>query len=270
MKFSVLLSLYLKEKPQYLKISIDSIFGQSLKPDEVVLVLDGSINGELEKIVNNAQSSHLELKVISLPTNVGLGKALNEGLKHCSNELVARMDTDDICFPYRFERQIKFMTDHPEIDICSSWVEEFEGNLSNVKAIKKVPETHLEIAKYIGKRNPLNHPAVIFRKSAVLSAGGYKHFPLFEDWYLWARMFANGAKFANIQECLLHFRVSSQMYQRRGGLQYAVNSTKFQFTLHKLGLTSLFSAVTASIIRSAVYLMPNRLRAFVYSKFLRS
>lgn len=270
MNFSVLLSLYLKEKPSYLAQSIESIFNQTLKPSEVVLVLDGPITSELQIVVDNAVNNHSELKIISLSHNGGLGNALNEGLKQCSNELIARMDTDDICFPYRFEKQVKFMTDHPEIDISSCWIEEFEDNIENVKSIKEVPCTHEEIEKYICKRNPLNHPAVIFKKSVVDKAGGYQHFPLFEDWYLWARMMKAGARFANLQECLLHFRTSPEMFKRRGGLKYAVDSTRFQWTLHKLGLVSSFGAFKASILRGVVYLMPNTIRRLIYSKILRS
>lgn len=270
MPFSVLMSLYAKEYPDYLRESLESVLSQSLPPDEVVLMEDGPITEELQKVVSEFQSKYAALKVIPLPENGGLGKALNEGLKHCSNDLVIRMDTDDICYPRRFETQVRFMSEHPEIDISSTWIEEFEGTVDNVCSIKKVPLTHKEIGDYIGTRNPLNHPAVIFRKSAVERAGGYQHFPLFEDWFLWARMYVNGAKFANIPEPLLHFRTSPDMFKRRGGLKYARDSVRFQWQLHKLGLVSSFSAVKSSIIRAGVYLLPNKLRSLIYSKFLRS
>ena len=270
MKFSVLLSIYSKEKYNYLKKSLDSIFCQSIIPDEVVLVEDGPLTEELYLILDEYEKKYPQLKRIKLPVNGGLGKALNEGLKHCSYDLVARMDTDDICFPDRFEKQIRYMLDNPDIDISSAWIEEFEEEVNNIKSVKKVPETHKEVSVYIKSRNPLNHPAVIFRKSAIEKAGGYQHFPLFEDYYLWARMFANGSKFGNIQEPLLHFRTSSDMFKRRGGIRYAVNSAKFQWQLHKLGIISTTAAIKASIIRGAVYLMPNSIRKIIYSKLLRS
>ena len=268
--FSVLLSLYYKERPELLCQSLDSVFNQTLHPDEVVLVEDGGLTQELNSLLDNYERYHSNFKRVSLPANGGLGKALNEGLKHCSNELVARMDTDDICFPDRFEKQVKFLMAHPEIDVCSSWIEEFEGDIANVKSLKKVPETHEEIAKYISQRNPLNHPAVMFRKSSVDRVGGYQHFPLFEDWYLWARMFVNGVRFANLPEPLLHFRTSPQMFKRRGGIRYAIDSARFQWTLHKMGLNSAADAIKASIMRGTIYLMPNKLRSIIYSKFLRS
>ncbi|MDE5875285.1 MAG: glycosyltransferase [Muribaculaceae bacterium] len=270
MPFSVLMSLYAKEHPDYLRESLESVFSQSLPPDEVVLMEDGPVTDELQNVVNEYRSKYPTLKVILLPENGGLGKALNEGLKHCSHDLVVRMDTDDICFPDRFEKQVKFMAENPDIDISSAWLEEFEDRVDNVRSIKKVPLTHKEIADYIGSRNPLNHPAVIFRKSSVEKAGGYQHFPLFEDWYLWARMFVCGASFANIPETLLHFRTSPEMFKRRGGWKYAKDSGKFQWELHKLGLISATSALKSSILRAGVYLLPNNIRSLIYSKFLRS
>lgn len=264
------MSLYVKERPEYLRQSLDSVFNQTVKADEVVLVEDGPITEELDSVVREFQAMHLELKVVPLPTNGGLGNALNEGLKHCTNELIARMDTDDIASPDRFQRQVSFMESHPEIDICGSWLQEFEDNVSNILSVKKVPETHEEISEYIKSRNPLNHPSVIFKKQAVIDSGGYKPFPLFEDYFLWARMMVNGCKFANIPECLVNFRVSPDMYKRRGGLKYAIDSTKFQWYLHKLGLISSFAAIKASILRGSVYILPNSLRSSIYSHFLRS
>lgn len=270
MVFSVLLSLYYKENPEFLKICLESIINQTLQSSEVIIVEDGPLTIELYSILEEYQSLIPNFLRVPLSENVGLGNALDHGLKYCNNELIIRMDTDDICFPDRFEKQVKFMTDHPEVDVCSSWIEEFEGNIENVKSLKKVPETHEEISQYIGKRNPMNHPAVIFRKSAVLKAGGYRHFPLFEDWYLWARMFVNGARFGNIPEPLLHFRISSQMFKRRGGMRYAIDSTKFQWELHKLGIISTFDAVKSSIMRGTVYLLPNKIRTYIYTHLLRS
>lgn len=270
MSFSVLMSLYAKERPLFLRQSLDSVFGQTLKPDEVIFVEDGPLTSELYSVVEKYCQLHPEMKVIPLPVNGGLGKALNVGLKHCSNELIARMDTDDIALPDRFEKQVEFMAENPDVDICSGWLNEFESDIANIKSVKKVPATHSEISDYIKSRNPLNHPVVMFRKSAVEKAGGYRHFPLFEDWYLWARMMASGAKFANIQRPLVNFRISPNMYKRRGGIGYAMDSARFQWTLHRLGIISVFHAIKSALMRGVVYILPNTVRALIYSKLLRS
>lgn len=269
MGFSVLMSLYAKEHEEYLREALDSVVAQSLRPDEIVMVADGPLTPGLEAVLADYASSLPQLKLVRLERNSGLGKALNEGLKHCSHELVARMDTDDVCFTNRFERQLEFMQEHPEVDASSAWMEEFEGETDNVKSIKKVPQSHEEISNYIKSRNPLNHPAVIFRKSKVVAAGGYMHFPLFEDWYLWARMFNDGARLANIPECLMHFRTSADMYKRRGGWRYAKDSARFQRELHRMGLISSVEALKGAVLRGGVYLLPNRLRELVYERFLR-
>lgn len=267
MKFSVLLSIYIKEQPVYLKESFDSLFKQALPPDEIVLVKDGPLTPELDKVITEYQSQHPTLKVIPLSKNQGLGKALNKGLKHCSHELVARMDTDDIAKPDRFEKQIKVFQEHPEIDICSAWIEEFEGTPDNILATRKLPETHEEILKYAKHRCPINHPVVMYKKSAVLKAGGYKGFP--EDYRLWINMLMTGARFYNIQESLLYFRFSSAMVKRRGGWKYAMADAKSQLDFYKMGFLSLPTLVYNLSVRMSVRLTPNFIRALIYKKLLR-
>ena len=269
MPFSVLMSLYIKENPDYLRQSLDSVFNQTLPPDEVILVEDGPLTEDLYSVLDIYEQKYPQCKRVRIPVNGGLGKALNEGLKRCSNELVARMDTDDVCFHDRFEKQIDYMNSHPEIAASSGWIEEFENDIDNVRSVKRVPETPDEVKRYGVKRCPLNHPAVILRKSVVESVGGYIHFPLFEDWYLWARLMSHGYKLGNIQAPVLYFRVSPEMYRRRGGLKYAKDSFRFQRKLKELGLISGFQVVKYGVIRGLVYMMPNFMRRFVYRNFLR-
>lgn len=175
--FSVLLSIYRKEQIDYLCQSLDSVFAQTLPPDEVVLVKDGSLTSELDSVISEYERLHPSLKVV--PQNVGLGRALNEGLKHCSHELVARMDTDDIAKPERFERQIKVFEEHPELDLVGAWIDEFECTSQHVLSVRRVPETSEQILAYCKSRCPVNHPVVMFRKSAVQTGGGYQHFHCF-------------------------------------------------------------------------------------------
>ena len=267
--YSVLLSIYYKEKPQYLKEALNSVFKQTVQSQEIVLVKDGPLTDELDEIINNYVSQYPNLKVISLPQNQGLGKALNEGLKYCTYDIIARMDTDDIAKPSRFEKQIKIFEENPDIDVVGSWIDEFEGNADNVISIRKLPEKHNDIFRYAKKRNPINHPVVMFRKQAVIDAGGYQHFPLFEDYYLWVRMLLNGAKFYNIQESLLYFRFSSDMFKRRGGFNYACMEAKFQWRIHQLGFINLPKTVLNICIRFGTRIIPNSFRSWIYKNFLR-
>lgn len=269
MQFSVLMSLYAKERPTYLRQSLDSVFNQTLRPTEVILVEDGPVTKALESVVVEYCDRYSEMEVVPLQKNGGLGLALREGLKHCHNELVARMDTDDVCKPERFERQVSFMESYPEIDACGSWIDEFIDTTDNVISQRKTAESPEEIAVFARGRNPLNHPSVMFRKSAVERAGSYRHFPLFEDWYLWVRMIHNGSRLANIPESLLWFRTSPDTFKRRGGWRYAKDSARFQMALRDMGFISTFQALKGSLIRGSVYMLPNSVRALIYSKLLR-
>lgn len=259
----------MKESPLFLDQSLGSIFNQTLTADEVILVEDGPLTPELYNVVNKYKSAHNELKLVKLEKNGGLGRALNEGLRHCSYDLVVRADTDDICKPDRFEKQVRFMESHPEVDVCSAAVDEFEDNIDNIKSTRALPCNHDKLYKFGKRRNPINHPVSIFRKSAVEAVGSYQHFYLFEDYYLWARMMVNWAKFHNLQESLLYFRRSPQMIKRRGGWKYAITEIKFQFALHKIGYIGLFTMIENIIIRFGLRIMPNNARGLIYSKLLR-
>lgn len=269
MNFTVLLSIYHKEKPIYLRESLNSLFSQSLLPSEIVLVKDGPLTPELEEVISQYLQKYEILKVIALPLNQGLGKALNEGINHCTCELIARMDTDDIAKPNRFERQISIFKEHPEIDVVGAWIDEFEGDTNNIISTRKLPEFPSEIYRFAKKRSPLNHPVAMFRKSAVLNAGGYVHFSLLEDYYLWIRMLMNGSNFYNIPESLLYFRFSSDMFKRRGGWKYAWNELRFQNMIRKMGFITSLEFLYNIILRFMARIMPNTLRIVLYKKVLR-
>ena len=269
MKFSVLLSLYYKESPLFLHDSLNSIFTQTLLPDEVVLVEDGPLTPALYEVVEDFVRRHTEIKRVVLEKNGGLGHALNEGLKYCSNDLVARMDSDDICKEERFARQVTFMENHPEIDVVGAWIDEFQDNISNVISTRKLPQQPDEIRVFGKKRNPMNHPVTMFRKQAVIDAGGYQPFPLFEDYYLWVRMILNGAKMYNIPESLLFFRFSPEMLKRRGGWRYACVEVRFQWRLHQLKYIGFPTMITNICIRMTTRIVPNNLRQWIYKKLLR-
>lgn len=269
MRFSVLLSVYYKESYISFCKSLDSIFTQTICPDEVILVEDGPLGCELDDIVAEYSSKYPVLKVIPLLTNQGLGKALNEGLKHCSYDIVARMDTDDVAKPDRFEKQLAILEKYSNIDVVGTWIDEFENDISEIKSVRKLPELHDDIRQFAKRRNPMNHPVVMFRKSAVLAVGGYQHFPLFEDYYLWIRMLMNGAKFYNIQESLLFFRFSPEMFKRRGGWKYAVNEFRFLRMMRNMHFISFVEFMQNIFVRFSTRIIPNSLRSFIYKKILR-
>ena len=269
MNFSVLISVYYKEQPYFLRQSLDSIFAQTLLPNEVVLVKDGPLSKELDEVVEEFCSQHTIIKVISLNHNQGLGKALNEGLKHCSYNLVARMDTDDICKKNRFEEQIKIFKSDSSIDVVGSNIDEFIGNIENIISSRKLPELHYDIVKYAKKRSPLNHPTVMFKKNSVIASGGYLHMYLLEDYYLWMRMISKGCKFYNIQDSLLYFRTSENMIKRRGGYKYVKSEIRFYIVIYKLGFIGFFDLISNILIRSFVRLSPNVIRSLFYRTFLR-
>ena len=269
-KFSVLISIYYKEKPEYFNRAMQSIWDeQTIKPNEIILVQDGKLTEELYEIIDKWKNKLGEiLKIIPLEENVGLGNALNEGMKHCSYELTARMDTDDIALPNRFEKQLKVF-ENGDIDICSSWVSEFENNENKIVSYRKVPELNEEITKYGKLRCPINHPAVMYKKSIVQKAGGYKKMMWFEDYYLWARMIVIGAKFYNIQEALVNMRAGYGQLERRSGLKYAISEYNLQKEFLKLKFINIFEFLRNVSIRFFTRVIPKKFVKLIY-KLLRS
>lgn len=269
-RFSVLMSVYIKEKPEYLEQSLESVFNQKLIPNEVVLVKDGPITNELQKVVDKYKNKYEEiLSIVSLEKNLGLGNALNEGLKKCKYDYVARMDTDDICHKDRFYKQIKYLEEHLDIDMLGANVMEYDGNMENSLSEKKVPETNEEIARYIKKRNPFNHQTVVFKKNKVLEVGNYEEINLYEDYYLWCKLFVNGAKFYNIQEVLVDVRGGQEMVARRGGIKYVRNNINFQKAILKLKVINIFEFIRNILIRTVFSIVPGNLRTFMYKSLLR-
>ena len=267
--FSVLMSVYSKEQPEFLHEAMESVFRQTVLPAEVVLVEDGPLTPALDAEIARLQSLHKEIKVVSLLVNGGLGRALNEGMKHCSHELVARMDTDDICRSNRFERQLKLMEEHPEIDVCGSWIDEFSEDPSHPNFTRKLPEQHEELMEFGRFRSPVNHMTVMFRKEKVVESGGYQHYPLFEDYYLWVRMMVRGCRFYTIQESLVDARADMKMMARRGGLRYALTEARLQFLFFGLGYINGGRLVKNLSERFIVRVLPGRMRLWLYQHILR-
>lgn len=269
-KYSVLMSVYHKEKPEYLRQSIESIQAQTFPTDDFVLVCDGPLNSGLDSIISMKQQEMGDtLNVVRLEKNGGLGNALNEGIKHCKNELVARMDSDDIAYPDRCEKQIAVFNTYSEVSVCSGVVEEFNTTPEIVDAKRVPPETNAEIIEFAKKRNPFNHPCVMYKKSAVEAVGSYQDFYLLEDYYLWLRMLMAGYKGYNIQKPLLHMRAGSDMYLRRAGWKYAKTQKRLFRFMKDRGFIGNGQYIGSCVVRSGSALAPNWLRKLMFEKVLR-
>lgn len=267
MGFSVLMSLYYKDNPVWLKQAIDSVLSNTVKPDQIVLVVDGPIPNELEKILNEYKNF---LDTLRLEKNSGLGIALQQGLLKCKYPLVARMDSDDISLSGRFELQLKEFERNPNLTIVGGYIREFDSHNGKAISVRKVPLEDDKIKKYIKTRSPFNHPTVMFKKEDVLKAGNYQTFYQMEDYYLWVRLVKANYQMKNIPEFLLDFRTDSEMFTRRGGYKYFKSNKELLKQMLKMGIINyphyLFN-VTIRFI--AQVLMPNKIRAIFYKRILR-
>lgn len=263
------MSVYHREKGEFLDSALGSVFNQTAVPDEVVLVEDGPLTDELYAVIERYKSQYDTLKIVPLKQNVGLGEALNKGLAQCSYELVARMDSDDICVSNRFELQVYAFEIHSDAAIIGGWIEEFSTDPSIIESKRILPLSNDELRKFAKSKSPMNHMTVMFKKSEVEAVGGYQPFYLLEDYWLWGRMLKNGAKFYNVAKTLVLARGGTAMTARRGGWKYAKSEIRLQRTFLKMRLINYFDFIKNVSIRFIVRMMPNRLRLFVYQKILR-
>lgn len=267
--FSVLMSVYYKENPKFLDQALNSVFTQTIKPSEVVLVEDGELTRELNMVIKKYKENYNKiLKIIKFKNNNGLGIALHNGLLECSNELVFRMDTDDISNKNRFEEQLKVFQDK-NVDVVGSNIVEYDSDMNYITGYRIVPEKDLDIKKRAKSRNPMNHMTIAYKKTKVLEAGNYLDMLYFEDYYLWIRMIKNNCSFYNIQENLVNVRAGNDMIKRRGGIKYIKPIIKFEKELYKMKFINVLEYLKNIITRICVTLMPNNIRFIIYKKILR-
>ena len=271
-KFSVLLSIYYKENPDYFRECMESIYSQTVLPDEIVLVEDGRLTEELYEAISEyeCRASEINFVTVKLEKNSGLGLALAEGIKHCSNELVARMDTDDICAPDRFERQLKVFSNNNNLDVVGGFIAEFDIDKEHIVAERKVPLCHNDIFRYQRKRDGLNHVSVMFKRKSVLDAGNYKNCLLMEDSLLWANMIKNHCHMANIDEVLVYVRTGDDMLKRRGGFDYFLKYRAGRRKILQTGTISMSDYFITVMAQLVVCMIPIRLRSLVFKKILRN
>ena len=269
-KFSVLMSLYIKERTEYFVECMESILYQTIPPSEIVIVFDGPLSDELYATVKKYERLNPGLiKIVNNKYNKGLGLALTDGVLACSYDFIARMDTDDIAREDRFEIQLKMFINDPSLDICGSHIIEFDGNVNNVLARRVVPLTHEEIAKYQKQRSAFNHMTVMYKKNAVLKAGNYEHCPLMEDDLMWIRMLLSGAKCANYDGDLVFARTGSAMIERRGGWSYFKKYRSGRKIILDTGYISKWDYLKTIYIQFVVALVPKKIRLLIFTKLLR-
>jgi glycosyltransferase involved in cell wall biosynthesis len=271
MNFSVLISVYAKESPLFLDAALQSIGQQTRKADEIVLVKDGPLTEELEKVIaSHLGTSKIPYVIVPLEKNSGLGIALNEGLKRCRFPWVARMDGDDIAMPDRFAVQTDYLAHNPDTDVLGSWISEFSDDPHQSSGERRPPCGHHEIFEYAKCRNPLNHMTVMFRKKSVEDIGGYMTMNGFEDYYLWIRMLKKGYTFANIDRVLVKARTGEGMIRRRKGWSYVKNEWYFAKAVWKLGFFSNYEFLRNVVLRSIPRLFPTFFVQGLYSFLRRS
>ena len=269
-KFSVLMSLYIKEKAEYFDECMQSMLHQTVLPTEIVIVLDGPISGALKSILKKYKNKYDSwIKLIPLKRNRGLGLALAEGLIQTSYELIARMDTDDIAREDRFEKQLAEFHKNPSLDICGSHIIEFQGNINNKLSERRVPLKQKDIAEYQKQRSAFNHMTVMYKKSTVLRAGNYQHAPLMEDDLMWIHMLQVGAKCMNIDDFLVYARTGYEMIERRGGYEYLKKYISGRKKILDTGYINYWDYWKTVAIQVIVALVPKKVRLLFFIKLLR-
>ena len=268
-KYSVLMSIYKKEKPIYLCLAIDSILKQTVAPDEITIVKDGLLTPELDAILDEYSKKSDVFNIVGYEKNRGLGLALNYGLEHCRNELVARMDTDDIAKPDRCEKQLRKFAENPNLSLLGSSVDEFYTDPKQVVSRRVVPTSHKEIYEFAKRRNAFNHPTVMYKRSKVLALGGYDNLRRNQDVDLFGRMLYTGLIAGNIEESLLFFRSNDDLAKRRKSWENTKSYIDTIKRFWKMGYSSFSDYAIIAIAQIGMFLMPVKLQHWIYKKFLR-
>ena len=271
LKYSVLISIYRKDNPDYFNLALESMTKQTVLPNEIVVVKDGKITDDLQNIIvkHKLLSKNIPFVEIHLKNNVGLGLALNEGIKACKYELIARMDSDDYSLPNRCELQLKEFEKEPELDIIGTSVLEFVDNIENIVGKRDVPKTNEEIYKFARLRDPFNHPSVMYKKSTILNVGGYSNYRKNQDTDLWIKLLQNNAKCKNLSEPLVLFRFDKNTYEKRKSFLSIKTLLKIRYKAWKTGFNSLFDFVLIVLSQLFIYALPDSFQKIIYRCFLR-
>lgn len=272
--FSVVIAVYSGDKADWFEAALNSIIqAQTVKPSEISLVVDGPIQDSIDEVIKKYQcicdNLGIVFKTVYLKCNQGQGHAFRISLANCSHEIVAKMDSDDISLPNRFEEQLKYIVLN-DVDIVGGNIAEFTDDPKSIVAYRNVPEKEDDIIEYMKRRCPFNHTTVMFKKSAVESAGGYLDWFLDEDYYLWIRMYLQKCRMSNTGTILAYVRINDDMYKRRGGIKYFKSEIKLQNFMLDKGIISLPTYIMNCTKRAIIQLLlPNKIRGLIFKKFAR-
>ncbi|WP_255170878.1 glycosyltransferase [Natrononativus amylolyticus] len=262
--------MYAGDHPPHVDAALESVFRQTYEPAELVVVKDGPLDGALDRVIETwADEYPTVVTVLALEENRGLGTALQVGLEYCSYDLVARMDADDVAVPERLEKQVEFMLENPTVDVVGGYVAEFETNPERTNRVRTVPSSPHSVARQAPYKCPINHPTVMFRKRSVLAGGGYSEMRSMQDYELWMRLLDQGYTLANLPEVLVNARAGRGLIRRRGGLEYAKTEFDLQRTFRRRGYIGVPTFLVNVLSRIPLRLLPKRIRAAIYSRFLR-
>lgn len=268
--YSVLMSIYYNEQPEYFRASIESMLAQTVIPEQIVIVEDGKLTTELDEIIEEYNSEYPNIfTAVPLNENVGLGLALNEGLKKCRNELVARMDTDDISMESRCELQVNEFLKDNELSIVGSIINEFDNDPKNILSSRVVPLKSDDILKFSKRRNPFNHPTVMYKKSEVLKLGGYGDYRRNQDLDLFVRMLNKGHKAMNLNEGLVLFRANEDNLKRRKSWEKCSSYIVMIYNFWRKGYSNLIDLIIVATSQILIYITPVWFLKWISNRFLR-
>lgn len=268
--FSVLLAVYKNDKSEYLIDAFESVINQTVQPEEILIMQDGPIAEELTKTIQKYKERYPQLFThLVNEQNLGLGLTLARGVKACRNELIARMDADDIACPKRFELQVNEFLKDSELDLVGGYIEEFEKTPEKIVSVRQVPLEETKIKRRIKTRSPFNHVTVMFKRSSVMKAGNYSDLRNTQDYNLWAKMLHIKCVMRNIPDTLVWVRVGNGMYERRGGKEYMKEEKEMQQLLLNYEMINKFQYWRNLLVRNTVRQLGSPARKFLYMHFLR-
>lgn len=270
MKYSVLMSVYAGDKAEYVKQAIESMLNQTVPPEQFVVVKDGAVNADLSKILDEYNRCCGDLfTIVSLIENGGLANALNVGMRKCRNNLVARMDADDISLPERCEKELELFSAYPGLVVCGCNIDEFFNNPADIRTSRVVPSTYEEIVKFSRRRQAFNHPTVIFKKNDIEEIGGYSRLRRKEDFDLFSKIISSGKLVLNVNEVLYLYRASEDNYRRRKSCLNFFSAVNVYIKHMKRGGCSFFDFLVIVSAELFFLLAPIKIMKYFSDRFLR-